>query len=155
MGVRLLPLNVAELCAHALLLEREATQRFGEYAKRMKELGDGCSAELFEELRMEGVEDLRALERATDGEEPVRLSPWEYAWRMTYAPDGLDHSVMAPANAREAMQLALLARRRAEAFYGDVAAHAGERGLRACAAELASRRHGQVELLETLLADEH
>ena len=91
----------------------------------------------------------------SDGESPAELSPWEYAWRTTYVADGLDRSVMAPANAREAMQLALLARRRAEAFYGDVAANAAERRLRACAAEMAARRHGQVELLETLLADGH
>ena len=55
MGTRLLPLSIAELCAHALVLEREATQRFSEYAQRMSELGDPCSAELFEEMRMEGV----------------------------------------------------------------------------------------------------
>lgn len=155
MGIRLLPLSIAELCAHALALEREATLRFGEYARRMAELGDRCSAELFEELRLEGVEDVQALQRVADSEGGAELSPWECAWRVRESvADGLDRSsVMSPSSAREAMQLALLARRRAEVFYGDVAAHGGERTLRACAAELAQRRHGQVELLEALLAD--
>ena len=40
MAIRLLPLNVGELCAHALELERSCERRFKEYAVRMDELGE-------------------------------------------------------------------------------------------------------------------
>ena len=48
MGVKLLPLSVAELCAHALELEREAAIRYREYAARMREMGELKTAEAFD-----------------------------------------------------------------------------------------------------------
>lgn len=154
MGTRLLPLTVGELCAHALVLEREATLRFGEYAARMVELGDRQTAEFFNDLRQEAYEEVRALEVAAQGKPPASVSAWEYAWRMNWAPGTLEPAPrLLPLSSREALQLALLAKRRAEAFYGDVAANARETGLRSCAAEMAARRHGQIDVIEQLLAE--
>lgn len=154
MGSRLLPLSVGELCAHALVLEREATLRFGEYAARMVELGDRQTAEFFNDLRKEAYEEVRTLEVAAQGKAPATVSAWEYAWRMKWEPSTLEPAPrMVPLSPREALQFALLAKRRAEAFYGDVAANARETGLRTCAAEMAARRHGQIDILEQLLAD--
>ena len=155
MGARLLPLSVAELCGHALELERDAGARFCEYAGRMRELGAGQVASAFDELRREQDEEVRALEAASGERRPAELSPWEYAWRLTYMPEGMEQQPrLVPLSAREALQLALIAKRRAEAFYCDVADNARDAVVRGCAAEMASAERGQIQRLERLLVGE-
>lgn len=155
MGVRLLPLSVAELCAHARELECDAGIRFREYAARMRELGSEKLAGAFEEMSREQDEEVRALQAASGGQPPSELSPWEYAWRLTYMPEGMERRPrLVPLNAREALQLSVLAKRRAETFYRDVAEHAKDAIVRSCAAEMASAEQRQIQLLERLLAGE-
>lgn len=155
MAVRLLPLSVAELCAHALLLEDGAATRYREYAERMRDRGAGPAAEDFEDLEREKRERTEALEAASEGRKLPELSPWEYAWRLTYFPDALApgrHVV--PQNAREALQLALAAERRAEHFYGDVAENARDAAVRVRGMELAVHARRHVQHVERLLAGE-
>ncbi len=155
MAVKLLPLSVAELCAHALALERDAGLRFREYAARMRELECEPIARAFDELSREQDEEVIALEAAAGDRKPAELSPWEYVWRLTYMPEGMEHRPrLVPLSAREALQLATVAKRRAEAFYSDVAAHATDGMVRNCAAEMASGELLQVKRLERLLAVE-
>ena len=155
MGARLLPLSVAELCGHALELERDAGARFREYAGRMRELGAGQVASAFDELTIEQDEEVRALEAASGERRPGELSPWEYAWRLTYMPEGMEQRPrLVPLSAREALQLALIAKRRAESFYCDVADNATDAVVRSCAAEMASAERSQIRRLERLLAGE-
>jgi hypothetical protein len=155
MGEKLLPLSIPELCAHALELERDAEMRFREYAARMRELGSEHIAAAFDEKVREQQEEVRALEAASGGRARAELSPFEYAWRLTYLPDGMDDRPrLMPRNAREALQFSLIAKRRAESFYLDVAENARDVVVRGCAAEMASAEHRQVELLERLLAGE-
>ena len=83
------------------------------------------------------------------------METWEYVWRLTYMPEGVEHRArLVPLSAREALQLATVAKRRAEAFYSDVAAHAGDGVVRSCAAEMASAEQGQIKRLEKLLSAE-
>lgn len=155
MGARLLPLTVAELCSHALELERDAALRCQEYAARMRELGAERLAETFEALRKEELEEIAALEVASGDHKPAELSPWEYAWRLTYTPEAMENRPrLVPLNAREALQLTLLAKRRAEDFYGDVAEHARDAVVRGCAAEMSANERTQLQRLERLLAEE-
>jgi len=155
MGVKLLPLSVSELCAHALELERDAGTRFREYAARMREIGAERTASAFDEFRLEQDEEVRALENAAGDQKPNELSPWEYVWRLNYMPDGVhDKPRLVPINAREALQLATLAKRRAEAFYSDVAENARDAIVRSCAAEMAAGEQGQIQRLEHLLKAE-
>lgn len=58
---------------------------------------------------------------------------------------------LVPLSAREALQLALLSKRRAEAFYIDVSDHARDDVVRARAAELIADERRQVQYLEWLL----
>lgn len=155
MAARLLPLNIAELCAHALELERDAAQRFRDYATRMDELGEKGIAGVFEELAAEENQEIRALEVVSGTRKPSELSPWEYAWRLTYMPEALDKTPrLVPRNAHEALQLALLAKRRAEAFLNDVAENARDEVVRGCAAEMAVNERRLAQLLERLLTGE-
>ena len=155
MGGKLLPLSVAELCAHALALERDAGLRFREYAARMRELEAEDVAVAFDQLSREQDEEVRALEAAAGDRKPAELSPWEYVWRLTYMPEGMEHRPrLVPLSAREALQLATVAKRRAEAFYSDVAANAGDSMVRNCAAEMASGEQVHIRRLERLLTVE-
>ncbi len=120
MGVRLLPLNVSELCSHALELERDCEQRFFDYSRHMHEIGAHGVANVFEELGQESINQIRALEVASGDRKPAELSPWEYAWRLTYMPEGMEQKPrLVPLNAREALQLSVLAKRRAQDFFND------------------------------------
>jgi rubrerythrin len=156
MGVKLLPLSVAELLAHALELEREAGIRFREYAARMREIGAERTAAAFDDFRQEQDDEVRVLESAAGEHNPSnQLSPWEYVWRLNYMPEGVDDQPrLVPMNAREALQLATLAKRRAEAFYSDVAENARDAMVRNCAAEMAAGEQGQIKRLEHLLKAE-
>jgi rubrerythrin len=157
MGVKLLPLSVAELCAHALELERDAGMRFREYATRMREIGADRTAAAFDDFRLEQEEEVRTLESAAGEHNTTnQLSPWEYVWRLNYMPDGVgdEKPRLVPMNAREALQLATLAKRRAEAFYSDVAENARDAIVRSCAAEMAAGEQGQIKRLEHLLKAE-
>jgi hypothetical protein len=155
MGARLLPLTVSELCAHALELERDAAQRCKEYAARMRELGAESLALTFDALRKQELEEIAALEVASGDRRPAELSPWEYAWRLTYTPEAMENRPrLVPLNAREALQLTLLAKRRAETFYADVAENARDAVVRSCAAEMAANEQRQKRDLERLLAEE-
>ncbi len=155
MAVRLLPLSVAELCAHALELQSDCEIRFTDYAKHMHALGQHPIAEIFTELAQQARDQIRILETASDNHKPAELSPWEYAWRLTYLPEGMDQRPrLVPMNPREALQLAVTAKRRAQLFYTDVAANARDAVVREAAAEMAESDQVHVKRLERLLASE-
>lgn len=155
MGARLLPLTIAELCAHALELERDAAQRCKEYAARMRDLDEHAFAETFDALYQEELEEIAALTTASGTHKPAELSPWEYAWKLTYTPEAMENKPrLVPLNAREALQLTLLAKRRAEAFYADVAENGRDIVVRSCAAEMAANERKLMQRLERLLVDE-
>jgi rubrerythrin len=155
MGMRLLPLNIGELSAHALQLERDCEQRFREYAEQMHALGAHGIANVFEELALEETKFAAMLNAVGCESKPVELSPSEYAWRLTYMPEGMEHRPrLVPLNAREALQLAVLAKRRAQVFYYDVADNARDSVVRGCAAEMAAGEHFHLQRLQRLLAGE-
>jgi hypothetical protein len=155
MAIRLLPLNVGELCAHALELERACERRFTDYAACMKQGGERTLALAFERMARSVRREIDELNAAAGECKPARLSPWEYAWRLTYMPDAVDDEAsLAPASPREALQCALQARRRAALFYEDVAHNAADPVVRSCAAEMAATKIAQQQRLERLLARE-
>jgi rubrerythrin len=154
MGMRLLPLNVGELCAHALRLERDCEHRFREYAEQLHALEAHDIANVFEELALEETKVTAMLKALGCESKPVEISPWEYAWRLTYMPEGMEHRPrLVPLNAREALQLAVLAKRRAQVFYYDAADNGRDNLVRGCAAELAAGEHVHLQRLQRLLAD--
>ena len=155
MGVRLLPLSVSELCGHALELERDCEQRFREYTTQMHAVNAHGLANVFEDLAQQARNDIAALEAASGTHKAAQLSPWEYAWRLTYMPEGMEnHPRLVPRNGREALQLAVQAKRRALAFYEDVAENARDLVVRGCAAEMAQGEKDLLKRLERMLAAE-
>jgi rubrerythrin len=151
MGQRLLPQNLLELYAHALLIEREAFKRFVELERFMRDAGLDYIADEFERIGKEEQEQYEALAIGTAERELPAIVGWEYAWH--YLGPQADKPA-APTNAREALGLALATERRAQNFYIDVAEHAADDAVCAFAAEMAADEQRHVQRLEQLLARE-
>ena len=153
MGSKLLPMTLAELCVHALLLEEGLGSRYGEYARLTRDMGEHEVADAFKEMERLEEQESKALKAGVQGRKLPELSPWEYVWRLTYAPDALESLPrVSPHDAREALELALAAEHRAESFYSDTASQARDAMVRSCAAELAQIKSHRLRQLEGLIA---
>ena len=151
MASRLLPKSLPELYAHALMIEREATKRFAELERLMRDAGHDYLAEEFERIGNEEREQYEALALGTQGRQLPEIQDWEYAWH--YLGTRIERPA-APKNAREALALALATERRAMYFYADVAENTEDDTLCAFAAEMATDEHRHVMRLEMLLSRE-
>jgi rubrerythrin len=151
MGQRLLPQNLLELYAHALVIERDAFKRFVELERFMRDAGLDYIADEFERIGKEEQEQYEALAVGTADRNLPALVGWEYAWH--YLGPQAD-KVATPKNARDALALALATERRAQNFYIDVAEHAADDAVCAFAAEMAADEQRHVQRLEELLARE-
>jgi rubrerythrin len=151
MGTRLLPRDLDELYAHALELEREATKRFAELERYMREAGMEHVADEFESIGKEEREQYEMLAIGTSGRQLPKLSPWEYAPHFLGPQAEMPR---APRNAREALTLAIATERRTQNFYVDVAENAADDTMVAFAAEMAVDESRHIARLEGLLARE-
>jgi rubrerythrin len=151
MGARLLPRSLQELYAHALVMERDATNRFEALARCMRDAGIDHLAEELAQIGKEEREQYELLAVGTAGRGLPEIQAWEYAWHYM-GPAG--DMVAVPTNARDVLALALSAERRTESFYADVAEHVEDDAVSAFAAEMAADEHRHVERLERLLERE-
>jgi rubrerythrin len=144
--------TAAELYAHAIAIEREAAERYGEFAERMDDLGNEALADLFGWLAGVEAEHLQTLERRTAGVALPRFAPGEYRWIDAAAPETAAHELvfrlMTP---RHALDIALAAEKRAQAFFEGVLTSAQDPALRGLAREMAAEEQEHVRLVERLL----
>jgi rubrerythrin len=142
-----------ELYAHALAIEREAAERYAELAERMADLGNDDVAQLFRRLAVYEAEHLDTLERRTAGVEVPRIASGEYAWLDAAAPETVARElVFRLLTPRHALGIALEAERRAQHFFAEVKATAGDPALRALAQEMAAEEAGHIAMVEQALA---
>src|SRR4029078_13346479 len=125
--------TTAALYAHAIAIEREAVERYAEFAARMSDLGNEDVARLFTALARTETDHLKKLEAqagrlalpATDGIEHAWLD-----YGATSAPAReLVYRTMGP---REALSIALASEQRAQALFLRVQrlpAHPAQRAL--------------------------
>jgi rubrerythrin len=151
MGARLLPRSLPELYAHALVMERDAANRFEVLARCMRDAGMDHLAEEFETIGKEEREQYELLAVGTSGRDLPEITPWEYAWH--YMGPEADR-VPVPKTTRDVLRLALSAERRTMNFYADVAEHVEDDAVSAFAAEMATDESRHVERLERLLSRE-
>ena len=151
MGTRLLPRDLQELFAHALILEREATKRFAELERYMRAAGMEHIADEFESIGREEREQYELLSVGTAGREMPEIAPWEYAGHFMGSKVDV---VYAPKTPREALTLAISSERRTQSFYVDVAEHTDDDTMCAFAAEMANDEGRHIARLERLLARE-
>jgi len=144
--------SVPELYAHAIAIEREAAQRYAEFAERMEDLGNLAAAEVFARLAGFEAEHLEALLRRTAGISLPQLSSNDYRWLGAGAPETaareLVFRLMSP---RQALAIALGAEQRAQAFFEQVLMTADDPALRGLAREMAADETEHVVMLEKLL----
>jgi rubrerythrin len=142
-----------ELYAHAIAIEREAAERYSEFAERMDDLGNLAAAEAFARLAGFEAEHLDALLQRTAGIVLPRLSDPDYRWLDAGAPETaareLVFRLMTP---RQALEIALEAEKRAQAFFERVLMSASDPALRALAREMAADEGEHIAMLEGLLA---
>ncbi len=142
-----------ELYAHAIAIEQEAAQRYGEFAERMSDLGNQDVAQIFSMLaRLEG-EHLQTLQNRTEGVELPRIDPRQYHWIDADAPETAAREwlfrLLTP---RQALLIALDAEKRAQAFFERVFITATDPGLRMLAKEMALEENEHIGMVEQLLA---
>lgn len=144
--------STAELYVHAIAMEREAAERYTEFARRMADEGNDAVASLFARLAAHESEHLATLRRRTEG---VALPPLEsdYSWLDTGAPESLAHDfvfrLMTP---HQALDIALRAEKRARAFFEQAQRVANDPGLEALAREMAAEEVEHIAMIEALLA---
>lgn len=127
-----------ELYAHAIAMERAASEHYTELAERMRFLGHEAVAEVFERLAGFESEHLRALEARVAG---IDLPGAE-----------LHLETPVPAlSAQHALAMALEGENRAQAFFEQVMTRADDPAVRALAREMAAEEAEHAELLRTLL----
>lgn len=144
--------SAPELYAHAIAIEREAAQRYGDFAERMQDEGRTDLARVFDLLARLESEHLAALQARTEG---VSLPPVDYTryqWLEAGAPQTaareLVFRLMTP---RMALAIALQAELRAQAFFEQVFTTCDDPALRALAREMAAEEQGHAELIGKLL----
>ena len=147
-------MDALNLYAHAIAIEREAVERYSEFAERMDDLGNEAAAEIFATLARVEVEHLGELVARTAGAKLPKLAPHEYAWLDNAAPETaareLVFRLMTP---RNALVIALQAERRALAFFEHAAWTTSDPGVRALAREMAAEEREHVALLARMLGD--
>jgi len=141
-----------ELYAHAIAIEREATERYAEFAQRMQDEGRDELARVFEWLAGMESDHLQALEARTLDVALPPIADGRYHWLDAGAPEtaarSLVYRVMTP---RMALGIALQAEQRAQAFFEGVFTTCDDPALRALAREMAAEEQEHVLLIERLL----
>jgi hypothetical protein len=150
-GQRLLPKTLIEVYAHSLVLERDATRRFAELERFLRDAGIDYLADELEAIGKEEHEQYEALALGLAERELPQIADWEYSWH--FLGPAADR-VSGPSSPREALSLALAGERRAQAFYIDVAENANDDAVCAFAIEMATDEQRHIQRLETLLARE-
>lgn len=142
-----------ELYAHAIGIEREAAERYIEFAERMSDAGNDGAAAIFAKLAGFEAEHLETLKRRTDGIGVPVLSPAEYKWLDTGAPETMAHDlIFRLLTPWQALGIALDAERRAQTFFEHVLRTASDPALRALAQEMAAEETEHIAMVENELA---
>ncbi len=145
--------GVPDLYAHALAIEREAAARYREFAERMADEGNDAVAKLFDELAGFEGEHASQLEKETDGMTLPDLAPGDYAWLDAGAPESAAHDlVFELITPSDALEIALAAEQRAQAFFEHVLDSATDPRLRDLASEMAQEEQAHAAWVREALA---
>jgi rubrerythrin len=144
--------TAAELYSHAIAIEREAAERYSEFAVRMADLGNEAAAEIFSTLARLEAEHLEALLARTAGMRLPRLREGEYAWLDAAAPETAARElVFRLLTPRQALHIALAGEKRAAIFFESTVITCPDPMLRALACEMAADEAGHIAMLERLI----
>lgn len=146
--------STAELYAHAIAFEREAAERYAEFAGHMQDEGRDDLARLFGMLMGAEMEHLETLEKRTEGIALPQIAEGRYKWLEAHAPETMARELvfrlMTP---RHALVIALQAERRARAFFLHTSWTTSDSGVRALAREMAADEQEHIDLLANMLGE--
>ncbi len=147
-------MSLEELLLHALVMEREAVQRYTQLAEMMKQIGNRKVAKIFAKMsKIEARHEKQIEDQIGDHALPL-LTPSEYRWRGTESPENADSGrLFHLMTARQAMSLALECEKRARDFFADVVDDCTDESVREVAAEIAVEEEQHVAWVKEWLAD--
>lgn len=146
--------TVAELLAHALAMETEAADRYGELADQMQTHRRTAVAAIFRRLEVAERKHLVDLSAMCKGVTLPHYAPWDFKWRSNEGPETIDISrVHYHLSVREALELALEHERKATQFYAGVADAARAPDVIALARQFADEEREHIAWLEACLAE--
>ena len=141
-----------ELYAHAMAIEREAAERYAEFAQHMADEGNDDVATLFRTLAVFEAEHLDTLEARTRDVKVPDVQADEFSWLDAGAPETAAHDlVFRLLTPHQALGIALEAERRAKKFFTEVKETANDPALRALAQEMAAEEQGHIAMVQLAL----
>jgi rubrerythrin len=147
-------MSLEELLLHALIMEREAVQRYEQLARMMECVGNAKVAKIFAKMsKIEAKHVTQIEEQIGDHALPI-LTPSEFRWRGMESPENADsgrvYQLMTPT---QAMMLALDCEKHAFDFFDDVVEDSTDEYVREVAAEFAAEEKQHVAWVQEWLAD--
>lgn len=149
--------EIAHFLAHALALESQAGERYGELARHMEHDGAVEVAALFGRMcdfsRMHAAEIHRIAEK--HGPLP-QLQAWQYDWNSPEPPEVGDHGLVSPdMGVDTALAFAIANERRGWEYYNHMAVTAADPQTRHLARTFAGEEAEHVLILERWLSNLH
>lgn len=145
--------SIADCYAQALLVEREAAARSGEFAEFLEDRGDPANAALFRKLARYEAQHAEELARRSAGMPLPPLPTWQFNWLDDAPPEQVSHGLifhlMTP---YDALKIALGAESRAKALFERMAAAGADAETRRLADELADEEREHIAWIEAALA---
>ena len=146
--------TVPELLAHAMAMETEASERYGELADQMETHRRKAVAAIFRRLETAEKKHLVDLAEMCNGVVLPHYAPWDFKWRSNEGPETIDIGrVHYQLSVREAVLLALEHERKATQFYVDVANTALAPDVIGLARRFADEEREHIGWLEACLAE--
>ena len=144
--------SVEEFLAHAIRLEEEAAQRFGQLADAMHSAGNREVGRLFRQLAEYSRMHLADARARSDFRDVPALAPDAFEWPDIESPETAAIWAADPQLGREqALEVALAAERAGHAFYASVLEASSDPELRRFAREFADEEAEHVAELERWL----
>lgn len=148
--IRTLP----ELLAHALAMESEAAERYGELAVQMETHHKKDVGAIFRRLELAERKHLGELNDMCRNVQLPHYAPWEFKWSGGESPEAIDiGKVHYQLSVRQAVLLALEHERKAADFYAGIADGAEDTDVRTMARQFADEEREHIGWLETYLAE--
>jgi rubrerythrin len=146
--------SVAELLGRAVGIEREAAERYAEFARFMQDHDRNELADLFTELARLERGHARVIEEWLGDAGPAAPEA-SFRWLEAGPPSPAAHEwllrLMGP---RDALAIALAAEQRAQRFFAELAERSDDAAVKRMARELAEEEAAHAARLERVLASE-
>lgn len=146
--------TLPELLAHALAMETEAAERYGELADQMESHRKAGVATIFRRLEQAEKQHLGELIEMCSTVDLPHIAPWDFKWRQTESPEAIDFTrVHYQLSVREAILLAFDHERKAAEFYAGIAQTTSNADVRNLARQFAEEEQQHISWLEGWLAN--